>query len=290
MFLADKNKYFHEELIVSQLPLPEKYWHCFVQMKIGLKNKREYSVANDLSIEELESQIVRPWHEGKRFVVNGKIVANHVDIDEIKITQTPQPQQFYADRHNAKMRQSGVADLATDRKRLPLSIGQDYTHDLLFRQQSVVSMEGEPEFDVFIVHGHDNYVKESLARFLEKNSIKPIILHEQPSLGKTLIEKFESFSGVKFAIILLTRDDQGCSIDSEVLSGRARQNVIFEMGYFVGKIGREKTAIIYKEDVELPSDLDGLVYIKYDDAGAWKLLLAKELKEAGLEIDLNKCF
>jgi len=141
---------------------------------------------------------------------------------------------------------------------------------------------------IFIVHGHDEAVREKVARFLEKLGLKPIILDGQANAGKTIIEKFEHYaSNAGFAVILLTDDDIGESKNAESTKPRARQNVIFEYGYFVGKLGRDRTCQLYKNGLELPSDLHGVVYSSLDDRG-WKMDLAKELKAAGYKIDLNK--
>ena len=143
--------------------------------------------------------------------------------------------------------------------------------------------------DVFIVHGRDVSVKETVARFVQKIGCNPVILHEQPNSGQTIIEKFEHNSNVGYSVVLLTGDDAGGLRDDATDSYqlRARQNVIFEMGYFVGKIGRKNVCAIYQEGVEIPSDYNGVVFVKFDAAGAWKLQLAKEMKESGLPIDLN---
>ncbi len=141
---------------------------------------------------------------------------------------------------------------------------------------------------VFIVHGRDNETKETVARFVEKLGLTPIILHEQPNGGKTIIEKFETFSDVGFAIILLTPDDKGyLASESDTIKSRARQNVIFEQGYFIGKLGRERVVALVRGDIELPSDVSGIMYVDIDGRGAWKLYLAKEMKNAGYAIDLN---
>lgn len=141
---------------------------------------------------------------------------------------------------------------------------------------------------VFLVHGRDNELKETTARFLEKLGLEPIILHEQSNKGRTIIEKFEDFSDVAFAVILMTPDDLGyLSSESNTHRPRARQNVVFELGYFIGKLSRKNVAAIVKDDIEIPSDFSGIIYIGLDNSGAWKMLLAKEIKEAGLDIDLN---
>jgi predicted nucleotide-binding protein len=142
--------------------------------------------------------------------------------------------------------------------------------------------------DVFIVHGHNNEIKINVARTLEKLGLNPIILHEQPNSGKTIVEKFEANSDVGFAIILLTDDDFGTFKKGENVNPRARQNVILELGYFIGKLGRSRVCPLYTKGVELPSDLYGLLYIEIDNSEYWKFSMAKELKAAGYDIDINK--
>lgn len=143
--------------------------------------------------------------------------------------------------------------------------------------------------NVFIVHGHDESVRETVARFIQKVGFEPVILHEQANSGRTIIEKFESNSDVCFSIVLLTGDDAGGLKDDPIESYklRARQNVIFELGFFIGKIGRSKVCALYQEGVEMPSDYSGIVFIKLDAAGAWKLQLAREMKDSGLAVDMN---
>ena len=142
---------------------------------------------------------------------------------------------------------------------------------------------------VFIVHGHHEGKKEAVARLLEHLDMKPIILHEQPSKGQTLIEKIEQNSDVGFAVVLLTGDDLGCKKgETNKLKPRARQNVVFELGYFFGLLTRIRVCALYESGVELPSDIQGLVYVQLDDQGAWKTSLAQELRAAGFDIDLAK--
>lgn len=143
---------------------------------------------------------------------------------------------------------------------------------------------------VFIVHGHDEAAKMTVARFVERLGLRPVILQEESSAGRTIIEKFEDSSNVNFAIVLLTPDDLGATraMASANLQSRARQNVIFELGYFIGKLGRNRVCALFKEGVELPSDYQGVVYLEMDQSGGWKVALAREMKAAGLYLDLNK--
>ena len=142
---------------------------------------------------------------------------------------------------------------------------------------------------VFLVHGHDEKLKAQVARCLERLDLQPVILHEQPSLSQTIIEKFEKHADVVFAVVLLTPDDVGGQANARTpQQPRARQNVVFEFGYFLGRLGRSKVCCLYTGDVEMLSDWSGVLYIKADVEGAWKLSLAGELKAAGFDVDANR--
>ncbi len=144
--------------------------------------------------------------------------------------------------------------------------------------------------EVFIVHGHDDEAKETVARFVENFGIEATILHEQANRGQTIPEKFEEHAGeAGFAIILLTPDDVGASKDeTDAPKPRARQNVVLELGYFWGRLGRGRVCVLYKGGVELPSDMQGLLYVPMDISEGWKLKLAREMKQAGLPVDPQK--
>lgn len=145
--------------------------------------------------------------------------------------------------------------------------------------------------NVFIVHGHNEEMKNSVARVVEKLGLNPIILHEQPNKGKTIIEKFTENSDVAFSIVLLSADDIAYSYKSstDIKKFRARQNVIFELGYFIGKLGRERVLSLYQpvEEFEIPSDYSGVLFVEYDSSGKWQLDLVRELKELKIEVDAN---
>lgn len=141
---------------------------------------------------------------------------------------------------------------------------------------------------IFIVHGRDDGRKEAVARLLERaTSLDVIILHERPNRGRTIIEKFEAHAGeAAYAVVILTGDDEGrLKAASDDLSPRGRQNVVWEYGFFCGALGRANVAVLYEEGVELPSDVEGVAYIPLDLAGAWRSLLARELRDAGIDVD-----
>lgn len=133
---------------------------------------------------------------------------------------------------------------------------------------------------IFVVHGHNGEAKNEVARFLNKIELEEIILHERPNMGRHILTKFQEESeGAGFAVVIMTPDDQGSAIGGE-LKKRARQNVIFELGFFIGKLGHSKVVALVKGEIEKPSDFDGIVYIQLDNDGGWKSKLAKELKAA----------
>jgi predicted nucleotide-binding protein len=142
---------------------------------------------------------------------------------------------------------------------------------------------------IFLVHGRDERVLHETARFLEKLRQDVIVLREQPNSGRTIIEKFIDYSDVGFAVVLLTPDDRGGLADEpyETQQPRARQNVLFELGYFIGKLGRNRVAALYVQETDVPSDYSGVLFVALDDRGGWKLELARELKAAGLNVDMN---
>ena len=154
--------------------------------------------------------------------------------------------------------------------------------------------EGQRSYsdDVFVVHGHDETMKEAVARTLNKLGLRPLILHEQPNKGRTIIEKISDYSGVGFSIVLLSPDDFGYKRNSTPDSAmlRARQNVVFELGFFLGKLGRSRVVALHlqEDNFEMPSDYDGVLFVPFDSPGRWQFDLAKELKAAGYIIDANQ--
>jgi predicted nucleotide-binding protein len=147
-----------------------------------------------------------------------------------------------------------------------------------------------PARKVFVVHGHDTEMKETVARFLERIEFEAIILHEQANGGDTIIEKFERNADVGYAVVLLSGDDVGAAVGSQdELKSRARQNVVLELGYFIGRLGRSHVCPLVKGDVEIPSDFHGVVYVPFDGE-SWKLHLVRELRHLGFDLDTNKVF
>lgn len=165
--------------------------------------------------------------------------------------------------------------------------------ELSLRDELLNTVDAEPPLAagkndlVFIVHGRDDRRKLDFARTIHAlTGTEPTVLHEQPNGGQVLIEKFETSAGrAGFAVVLLTADDFGRANTDDSEEPRARQNVVFEMGFFFGALGRDRVAVFLDEGVEEPGDVRGIVYTAIDPAGAWKIALARELDAAGLTID-----
>jgi len=162
--------------------------------------------------------------------------------------------------------------------------------------------------NVFIVHGRDRKPVSELKSMLKEFGLNPIVLHEQPSGSRTIVEKLEKYSDVGYAFVILTPDDAGCDYSQIAAkrkkenlrialemsepafpgSFRARQNVILEFGYFMGLLGRDRVCCLYKGGVELPSDMQGIVYIQFEESVNETIdMIVKELKAAGYDIDLT---
>ena len=142
---------------------------------------------------------------------------------------------------------------------------------------------------VFLAHGRDNGAKQEVARYIERLGLEPIILHERPNAGRTLISKFrEESADVVFAIVLMTPDDRGGLNGTATTRPRARQNVVFELGFFLGKLGPEKVCALVGGDMEKPSDFEAVVYIEYGERTSWRMELARELRAAGIPFDHSK--
>ena len=140
--------------------------------------------------------------------------------------------------------------------------------------------------DVLIVHGSDEEAKQLVAQFVRSLGLKAVILRELPDMGRIFIENFEEHREIGFVLVLLTHDDIGdSSIERIELKPRAQQNVIFELGFLVGRLGWKRVCALYKGKVELPAKHDGVFYVEMDKAGAWEKTLTNDMKESGLEIN-----
>lgn len=274
------------------------YYHVIIKPKSD-RFYGEYKT--DLTKEQLISRFIEPYEQGMPIVINGKTIQPN-DLERIKISESDKTIESFIPQIKAEHENSSVAIIG----------GPSYTYQAISQANDVTDnfIEGaigykkgltstpvtkhktenaEPNNKVFIVHGHDENAQNKAARFVEKLGFEAIILHEKASSGRTIIEKIEHYSDVGFAIVLYTPDDVGNEKSkSDNLNVRARQNVIFEHGFLIGKLGRKNVVALVDGKLELPNDISGVVYISLDEASAWKLQLAKEMKQSGYEIDMNK--
>jgi predicted nucleotide-binding protein len=171
------------------------------------------------------------------------------------------------------------------------ALEEDLADQLPAISASLPQPASAPGNKVFLVHGRDDAVKNEVALFLRAIGLEPIILHLRPSGGRHLLTKFRDESeGASFAVVLMTPDDEGGIAGAGANQPRARQNVVFELGFFIGKLGPANVAALLKADVEKPSDFDGIAYISFDVGGQWKTILARELHHAKVPFDPAKAF
>lgn len=193
------------------------------------------------------------------------------------------------ENHNAKTLSSKVSRLRGLVELLQTEISLSSGESELSEEPAGPEVPPHLSRRVFLVHGHHDGLLHEAARYLEKLKLQPIILREQTSSGRTIIEKFVDFADVAYAVVLLTPDDRGGMIKDalDAQRPRSRQNVILELGYFLGKLGRNRVTALYMGDVEIPTDYSGVAFVSLDERGAWRLELARELKASGLDIDMN---
>jgi predicted nucleotide-binding protein len=238
---------------------------------------------------------------GDPIIVNGKTIPIS-DIDRIRISSSNEPSSSIIGRLKAEERNSSVfiigglsyawqaADAAKD-------VTDDFIKGAPGNKKSDAQSKATLALSnqrVFIVHGHDNALKTDLENFCRTIGLDPIVLHRQADRGLTVIEKFEKHSEVQYAFILLTPDDVAYSAAEEQKDEkdrskelRARQNVIFEFGYFAAKLTRAKVCCIYKSGVKLPSDLNGLIYKEVRDSiEEIGYAIIKELQAAGMKVKI----
>ncbi|MDY0952131.1 nucleotide-binding protein [Bacillus thuringiensis] len=244
-------------------------------------------------------EIILPYLEKEELQFNGYFLKAQ-NIVRIKVKTTELPIKAIVDRMDAAVPPNMVWFTTKEEAFGDDGYTQDITTEIIkeakVRMQELPKLPAGPsstEIDnkkVFIVHGHDESVKIAVARFLERLALKPIILHEQASGGTTIIEKIENNTDVGFGIVLYTPCDLGKAKNDDELQIRARQNVVFEHGYLIAKLGRSNVCALVKDNIEKPNDISGVVYINYDSGTGWHMELFKELKNAGYELDANNLF
>ncbi len=284
------------------------YYHVYID------RDGDEAEETDFSKEQLVENIIKPFSQGKEFICKGTIIDPH-EITTIRVIETDKPATKLLPKDRKSVTVANILFGPTSDFRLLEEKGRDATRDFirtqaekrskkkLSRKTHIMSSK-----KVFIAHGHDYEPVKELKTIVTELGLEPIVLHEQPSGSRTVVEKLEKFSGsINYAFVILTPDDMGSSkedvmsavatfrnrqYDSEdLLEGfteikfRARQNVILEFGYFIGKLGRDRVCCLYSGDIELPSDMQGIIHVPFKDSlNEVRNKIVKELKEAKYEI------
>ena len=274
------------------------YYHVLIET---YESSDPYYKLNWTDLSKIKEEVVIPHLKGDEFIFNGYFL-DKTKVKRILIKESDCTSKNYADDMDRKYPNyplpTGEQEIMEDDE-YTRDVTQSTIEECKSQLQGTTPKSEAPTSNitklpmdksrVFIVHGHDDAAREAVARFVENLGFKAIILHEQASSGKTIIEKIEANSNVGFAIVLYTPCDEGRPKGEEnQLKPRARQNVIFEHGYLMGKIGRENVCYLLKGDVEIPSDIAGLVYDEIDKGAGWKSVVAKSMKSCGYEFDPSK--
>jgi predicted nucleotide-binding protein len=275
-------------------------------VRISLKSQKSRDeTKTDFSEEQLHVRILEPYEQGEPIILNGKTI-QPADIERIRISKSQESSSQIVQSIKEEDRKINVITIggpSLDWR--AASRATDITDELIqgpvgYKKVTKV-IEDKQKLDieksnnkVFVVHGHDSELKNDIDIFLRELGLVPIILHRKADEGMTIIEKFEKHSDVVYAFILLTPDDVGMTVkefqkedDKRKIEFRARQNVIFEFGYFIAKLGRRNVCCVYKDGVTLPNDISGLLYKKVNDTiDSIGYEIIKELKAIGLKIKI----
>lgn len=246
-------------------------------------------------LEEIKSEVIKPYTQKEEVYIDGAYLKS-ATIRSLKIKKSDVTSAELTTRANNDIPDNVFIFINTEKVISGDGYTTDITRELIKEVTEKIATTSRKEpiplsthadnKKVFVVHGQDNAIKSEMARFIEKLGLEPIILHEQASSSNTIIEKIEANSDIGYAVVLYTPCDIGArKVDNPDLKSRARQNVVFEHGYFIGRLGRSRVSALLVEGVETPNDISGVIYIDLDARGAWKLDLAKELTAAGYNIN-----
>lgn len=255
---------------------------------------KQYFELDKTDLTEIEKRIVYPFLRKEDFQFDGYFFKT-AEIKRIAIKETQKTTKELSKDENDNMPE-GMMFISPEDIVIYDKHTKDITPIVFGKAKSSLPTMSETKTNsspldltkVFIVHGRDELAKTETARFIEKLGFSAIILHELASSGKTIIEKIEAHTNVGFAIILYTPCDTGGLAGEKTQKSRARQNVVFEHGYLIGKLGRHNVCALVKGDVDTPNDISGVVYVPLDSHNAWHLSVAKELRNAGYSFDMNK--
>lgn len=278
------------------------YYHVIIEMsekeKVGkIVKYKEHYLLDKVDTDSIIQEVIAPFIQNRRFQFDGYFLEPK-EIKRLAVRQTEKSSEDLVKFEYDTMPEGVFVVVRRENVVEYDKHSKDITSDLFKLAETGVKIAPPDTAStgtsldntkVFIVHGHDDAAKLSVARFIEQMNFKPIILHEQASGGKTIIEKIESYTDVGFGVVLYTPCDVGGKATTgPKLEKRARQNVVFEHGFLTAKLGRHNVCALVKGVIETPNDISGVVYVPLDEHDAWKMKLAKEMQNAGYKIDMNK--
>ena len=266
----------------------------FYHIIIELKNKATICELDIKTEEELISDYIYPYLNNEEFNFDGRDLIKE-QITYLKIRESAHNSSTVREIVNRSAPKNVFLNHSCCSAIRNNANATDITKNIMKQVKSQLNEKSKAMTDdvsidktkVFIVHGHDGEARLEVAAFITALGFEPIVLQEQASGGSTIIEKIEKYSNVGFGIVLYTPCDVGGKT-KDALFLRARQNVVFEHGYLVGKLGRKNVCPLVVGSIETPSDIGGVVYIPLDENGGWKSKLGKELRNAGYPVDMNK--
>jgi hypothetical protein len=247
------------------------------QVEVGRRNLAALKRSPPRGAEDLTTASEMRWHRWRR--MSEQILATSFSTnDPLEWLKDLRP--VHRD-HDLAVRERAFA--------LPSDIERevDYLEDLRGRLSIYVAAREEgvatKPGDVFLVHGRDKRARTQVKKFIaEVTGTEPVVLAEQAERGRVVIEKLEQeAAGARYAVVLMTGDDEGQLRDSGEMTARARQNVVLEAGWFMGKLGRTNVAVLVGPGVEQPSDISGMILIPFGPGSKWKEYLMRELRSAG---------
>lgn len=272
------------------------YYHVRIKYTEVVTGRPLRCFVQDLSEKDVRKEIAEPFNDGVSLWIHNELLEGD-SIDHVAVFKT---ERKFTDLLY-EIRSKYDLNAASDDIWVYLmegKIGDDVSNLFV---KSRPAEESKPKTvknlskNVFIVHGRDHEPMKELKTMLLEFGLNPIVLHEQPGGSRTIVERLEKYSDVGYAFVILTPDDLGGrfkgkirALGANVLEDsrpRARQNVILEFGYFIGLLGRDKVCCLYKGEIELPSDMQGIVYISFDNSiEETRPRIVRELLEAGYDL------
>ena len=273
------------------------YFHLILEIAGRDKKNNQVGELNLETEEDVLTKFMVPYSKGDDFYIDGYEL-NKNKIDRIRVFKSDKDSKSVRSILQSQVR-AGIAFFYNEISAITsCKMSSDITQDLLSKTLNLskqtptaVADKNAISKNVFVVHGHDTAFKNDVSAFLRKIGLSPVVLHEKASGGGTIIEKIEKYSDVGFGVVLYSECDVGAAKGIKPdLRPRARQNVVFEHGYLIGKLKRGRVCALVNGDVEKPNDISGVVYIEYNSSFDWKVTLIKELRASGFTVSMDDAF